>query len=335
MEQELLGVLTPAEEAELRCLRQRVEELEEKRRRSLHTGGESAAGESDHEQRAGYGHSVWSCCSRCPHLGVAEWLGRLLHPHVLVRLDAVEAALDASKSELRAEHSAAMDAMRCEHAEAAGRLQAEQQRTQALTVEMGRMLTRLSVPKYSAISCTEAKTGGLTLMQLRAAGYTCAETSVTGYSLRDMRLAGYTCAEAKKAGYTCEEASIAGYTCTEVTQAGFMSSLKQASALKELKAMGYVEGLKAAGFYCREAWAAGYKLREMRIAGYDMHDFEGAGLSFGPRDFMATTYATCLEAKEQGFSPYECRQAGFAYADGKAAGFRGTESDWTISSKPW
>ena len=65
----------------------------------------------------------------------------------------------------------------------------------------------------------------------------------------------------------------------------------------EVKAAGYVEGLKAAGYSCAEAKAAGY---------------------------------SCMEAKAAGYTPQECGLAGYPHQDGVAAGYRYNAHEWAI-----
>jgi hypothetical protein len=38
--------------------------------------------------------------------------------------------------------------------------------------------------------------------------------------------------------------------------------------------------------------------------------------------------STCKDAREAGFKPKECMQAGFTYEEGTAAGFRGSYYFW-------
>jgi hypothetical protein len=80
----------------------------------------------------------------------------------------------------------------------------------------------------------------------------------------------------------------------------------------EVKAMGVVQGLKAAGYTCAEAKQGGYTCAEAKQAGY-----------------------TLAEMKQAGFIPRECMQAGFTYEEGWAAGFRGRfDHEWNGGKPP-
>ena len=57
----------------------------------------------------------------------------------------------------------------------------------------------------------------------------------------------------------------------EAREAGF--------SRQEMKAAGYVEGLKAAGFSCQEVKGAGYTCKEAKEAGYGCHEAQHAGWS--------------------------------------------------------
>jgi intracellular multiplication protein IcmE len=63
--------------------------------------------------------------------------------------------------------------------------------------------------------------------------------------------------------------------------------------LAEIKAVGYVEGLKAAGIKCDEAKAAGYTLAEMRAGGFTCADAKTAGYSLA--EMRAGGYKTSEE----------------------------------------
>jgi uncharacterized protein YjbI with pentapeptide repeats/biotin operon repressor len=100
----------------------------------------------------------------------------------------------------------------------------------------------------------------------------------------------------------------------------------------EVKAMGMVQGLKAAGYTCAEAKQSGYTLAEMKQVGYTCAEAKQAGYVEG---LKAAGY-TCAEAKQAGFNPRECKQAGFTSQEGWAAGFPSSygSSDWNNGKPP-
>ena len=62
-------------------------------------------------------------------------------------------------------------------------------------------------------------------------------------------------------------------------------------SLQEIKAGGFVEGLKAAGFSCREAKDAGYTPQECCAAGFSLEEGKAAGYPKykpGGSDFYTT-----------------------------------------------
>jgi len=89
----------------------------------------------------------------------------------------------------------------------------------------------------------------------------------------------------------------------------------------EVKAMGMVQGLKAAGYTCAEAKQAGYTCAEAKQAGY-VEGLKAAGY-------------TCAEAKQAGFNPRECMQAGFTSQEGVAAGYPFQHYHWYNGRYDW
>ena len=112
-----------------------------------------------------------------------------------------------------------------------------------------------------------------------------------------------------------------GFSCAEVKAMGMVQGLKAAGyTCAEAKQAGYVEGLKAAGYTCAEAKQAGYTCAEAKQAGY-VEGLKAAGY-------------TCAEAKQAGFNPRECMQAGFTFQEGRAAGFRSDSHHWNNGKPP-
>ena len=120
---------------------------------------------------------------------------------------------------------------------------------------------------------------------------TVAELGLRVEALKQLKESGVPAFPAKELGYTLMELRLAGYSFAEVR-------LIPGYSLAEIKAVGYVEGLKAAGIKCDEAKTAGFTLEEMRAGGY-----------------------TCAEAKTAGFTLTDLRTGGYTCADAKAAGF--------------
>ena len=54
-------------------------------------------------------------------------------------------------------------------------------------------------------------------------------------------------------------------------------ALASSLTLKQLRAKGYVEGLKAAGITCAEAKSAGYTVEDVKRAGYTAREAKAAG----------------------------------------------------------
>ena len=76
----------------------------------------------------------------------------------------------------------------------------------------------------------------------------------------------------KQSGLSCTEArAVAGLNVFQARAAGY--------TLEEIKAAGYVEGLKAAGYTCVEARAAVYTCQEARAAGYTCQEAKAAGFT--------------------------------------------------------
>ena len=126
--------------------------------------------------------------------------------------------------------------------------------------------------------------------------------------------------------------------------AGATAALARASgySLNELKAAGYVEGLKAAGFTCTEVKAAGFLTSEVARAGYGADEAKAAGffktieeakvagyvegLKAGGFSGLKAAGFTCAEAKRGGFSLNEMRQAGYTCSEAKQAGYTCAEA---------
>jgi ribosomal protein L13E len=89
----------------------------------------------------------------------------------------------------------------------------------------------------------------------------------------------------------------------------------------EVKAMGMVQGLKAAGYTCAEAKQGGYTCAEARQGGYTCAEAKQAGY-------------TCAEAKQAGFNPRECMQAGFTHQEGQAVGYPSDKYYWDNGEAP-
>ena len=87
-------------------------------------------------------------------------------------------------------------------------------------------------------------------------------------------------------------------TCQEVREGGY--------SLQEIRADGYAEGLKAAGFTCQEVREGGYSLQEAREGGYSLQEIKAGGYTC--QELKGAGY-TCKEAKEGGYSLHEAQQA--------------------------
>jgi len=112
--------------------------------------------------------------------------------------------------------------------------------------------------------------------------------------------------------------------------------------LLELKAAGYVEGIKAAGFTCKEARTAGFLTSEAARAGYGADEAKAAGFFQTIEEAKEAGYVeglkaggfsgpkdagfTCEEAKRGGFSLTEIKQAGYSCAEAKKAGYSCAEA---------
>ena len=92
--------------------------------------------------------------------------------------------------------------------------------------------------------------------------------------------------------------------------------------LLELKAAGYVEGLKKAGFTCVEAKTAGFLTSEAARAGYGADEAKAARFFKTIEEAKEAGYVEGLKAG--GFSGL--KQAGFTLAEAKRAGFTLTEA---------
>ena len=102
--------------------------------------------------------------------------------------------------------------------------------------------------KDAGVLPREAKEVGYTASEMRKGGYSCAEVRECGFSNLE---------EAKEAGYSLHEICTAGYTCAEAKTAGY---------LRQIKAAGFVEGLKVVGYTIQEVKAAGYTTADAKAA---------------------------------------------------------------------
>eukprot|EP00325_Prymnesiales_sp_UTEX-LB-985_P002783 CAMPEP_0174705770 /NCGR_PEP_ID=MMETSP1094-20130205/8869_1 /TAXON_ID=156173 /ORGANISM="Chrysochromulina brevifilum, Strain UTEX LB 985" /LENGTH=1050 /DNA_ID=CAMNT_0015903971 /DNA_START=465 /DNA_END=3614 /DNA_ORIENTATION=+ len=182
--------------------------------------------------------------------------------------------------------------------------------------------------KEAGFRAAPLKAGGFTVKELKAQGYSATDAKEGGYALQEIKRTGYSAAEVTKAGYTAVELKVAGYSQPELKAAGvdarglqvaFMSPDAQAPAkstgvfsfgaprLSEVKAAGYVEGLKAAGYSIGEMEGAGYSLREMTLAGFSTEGLLQAGYSIA-------------EMSAAGFSSEEMKAAGCTAMGMRAAG---------------
>lgn len=73
------------------------------------------------------------------------------------------------------------------------------------------------------VSCSagQVKSGGYSLVQVKAAGYTAGELKVAGYPLAQVKAAGYTLVELRQAGYAVWVLAANGYSITELRRSGF------------------------------------------------------------------------------------------------------------------
>ena len=101
-------------------------------------------------------------------------------------------------------------------------------------------------------------------------------------------------------------------------------ALDSGLTLKQLRAEGYVEGLKAVGITCAEAKTAGYTVEEVQRAGYTAREAKTAGYEIRAGYTCAEIKAaglTCTEAKSAGYTLEEVKRAGYTAREAKTAGF--------------
>ena len=157
----------------------------------------------------------------------------------------------------------------------------------------------LRVMMLAGASATVARASGYSVHELKAAGY------VEGY-----KAAGYTCMEAKKAGFLPSEVARAGFGADEAKAAGFIRTIEEA------KAVGCVEGLRAAGFTFQESRLVGYTMEEARQAGYMCWEVQQAGYTW--EEARQTGY-TLKESRQAGYTLVEARQSGYALEEARQA----------------
>jgi len=101
-------------------------------------------------------------------------------------------------------------------------------------------------------------------------------------------------------------------------------ALDSGLTLKQLRAKGYIEGLKAVGITCAEAKTAGYTVEDVKRAGYTAREAKAAGYEIKSGYMCAEVKAaglTSAEAKRAGYTLEEVQQAGYTAREAKTAGF--------------
>jgi len=152
-----------------------------------------------------------------------------------------------------------------------------------------------------------------------------------GASFRHATLVGVNFSHADLSDCDLSHASLRDCTLTDATPpakgrwggaklSGTVPMKQFGFSCAEVKAMGMVQGLKAAGYTCAEAKQAGY-VEGLKAAGYTCAEAKQGGY-------------TCAEAKQAGFNPRECMQAGFTFQEGRAAGFRSDSHHWNNGKPP-
>jgi ribosomal protein L13E len=81
-------------------------------------------------------------------------------------------------------------------------------------------------------------------------------------------------------------------------------ALASSLTMKQLRAKGYAQGLKAAGITCAEAKTAGYTVEEVKRAGYNAREAKAVG----------------FDIKAAGYTSVEIKAASFTCAEAQAAG---------------
>jgi len=138
-------------------------------------------------------------------------------------------------------------------------------------------------------------------------GVSCAEAKMVGLTVEQIRGAGYSCAEAKAVGFTVQERRQAGYSAEGICEAEGLKELKQGGmAFAEFKAQGWTSGeARAAGYTCKEAKEAGYTCKEAKEAGYGCHEAQQAGwLSY---EGQQAGYHCCAMGQVRRRPPLRCR----------------------------
>ena len=246
-----------------------------------------------------------SCCGLCVESDADAAQRVAAEEAEAARREAAEAAERARREAVEAAERA-----RREAAEAAERAQREAAEAAKGTKDAFALmpLTRMRAEGYilglkeAGVLCTGAKAAGYEVAEVKAGGFTAAEAHAAGYEVKEaysaaegkasgmtmgqVKDAGYEVAEAKAGGFTAAEAHAAGYEVKAAYSAaeGKASGMTMGQAVVEYtllcgeaKELGYVEGLKAAGFSLADAMEAGYLLPELVRCGYAREELLGAG----------------------------------------------------------
>ena len=133
---------------------------------------------------------------------------------------------------------------------------------------------------------------------------------------------GFSCAEVKAMGMV-QGLKAAGYTCAEAKQAGYTCAEARQGGYTcaEAKQGGYTFAEMKQGGYVEGLKAAGYTLAEVKQVGYTLAEMKQGGY-------------TCAEMKQAGFNPRECMQAGFTSQEGVAAGYPFQHYHWYNGKPP-
>ena len=125
-------------------------------------------------------------------------------------------------------------------------------------------------------------------------------------ALKDALASGLTLKQLRAKGHV-EGLKAVGITCAEAKTAGY--------TLEEVKRAGFVEGLKEAGFQLEDIIEAEYKLPEILRGGFTKAEAVSAGYA------VAQLQTALKAAREAGFTCKDAREAGFTYKDAREAGF--------------
>ena len=143
----------------------------------------------------------------------------------------------------------------------------------------------------------------MTMGQVKDAGYEVAEAKAGGFTAAEAHAAGYEV----KAAYSAAEGKASGMTMGQAV-------VEYTLLCGEAKELGYVEGLKAAGFSLADAMEAGYLLPELVRCGYAREELLGAG--FSTTQVLASLSAAKVAGHTDGL-----KAAGFSLADAMEAGY--------------